>query len=82
MKTQPPMSEETMLRMEARIPELAGQALRQAYDQALAVSGQVIEARNGQLLETTSDGQQRVIRNLTKPFPIQPGTKRFREPRA
>lgn len=35
------------------IPELAGSAVKRAYLQALTTSGKVIEARNGQLIETT-----------------------------
>ena len=48
------MSEESMLRMEARIPELAGSALKLAYLQALTTNGKVMEARHGQLVETTA----------------------------
>ncbi|WP_369642601.1 hypothetical protein [Acidovorax sp. A79] len=41
------MSEESMQRMEALIPTLAHIAVRRARRQALAISGKVVEARNG-----------------------------------
>lgn len=72
------MSEESMQRMEARIPELAGNALRRAYLQALTTSGKVIEARKGQLIETTAEGAVRVIRNIAKPTEVRVGEKRVR----
>lgn len=78
MKSPSPMSEKSMQRMEANIPELAGQALRQAYLQALTTSGKVVEARNGQLIETTIEGSVHVIRAISKPTAVTIGTKRFR----
>ncbi len=36
-----------MQRLEARIPDLAGIAVKRAYLQALTTSGKVVEARNG-----------------------------------
>ena len=72
------LSEEAMQCMEARIPELAGHAVRRAYLQALTTSGKVVEARNGQLVETTVDGTVRVIRSIAKPVAVMPGTKRMR----
>lgn len=50
MKTPFQMNEESMQRMEARIPELAGSAVKWAYLQALTTSGKVIKARGGQLI--------------------------------
>lgn len=72
------MSEESMQRMEARIPELAGSAVKRAYLQALTTSGKVIEARNGQLIETTAEGTVRVIRSIAKPVAVTMGAKRVR----
>lgn len=54
MTSQSSMSEESMLSLEARIPELASKAVKLAYRQALITSGKVIEARKGQLIETSS----------------------------
>ena len=42
------------------------------------ISGRVIEAVNGKLVETSIDGGRRVIRNLSQPLPIAIGTKRSR----
>ena len=78
MKTPSQMSEESMQRMEARIPELAGSAVKRAYLQALTTSGKVIEARNGQLIETTAAGTVRVIRSIAKPVAVTMGAKRVR----
>ena len=78
MKTPSQMSEESMQRMEARIPELAGSAVKRAYLQALTNSGKVIEARNGQLIETTAEGTVRVIRSIAKPVAVTMGAKRVR----
>jgi len=72
------MSEESMQRMEARIPELAGSAVKLAYLQALTTSGKVIEARKGQLIETTAEGVVRVIRSIAKPTSVRIGEKRVR----
>ena len=78
MKTPSQMSEESMQRMEARIPELAGSAVKRAYLQALTTSGKVIEAHNGQLIETTAEGTVRVIRSIAKPVAVTMGAKRVR----
>ena len=78
MKTPSQRSEESMQRMEARIPELAGSAVKRAYLQALTTSGKVIEARNGQLIETTAEGTVRVIRSIAKPVAVTMGAKRVR----
>lgn len=72
------LSEESMLRLESRIPELAGSAVKRAYLQALTTSGKVVEARNGQLIETTAEGAVRVIRTIAKPVAVTMGAKRVR----
>lgn len=82
MNTHTQMSEKSMQRMEARIPELAGSAVKLAYLQALTASGKVIEARDGQLIETTAEGKVRVIRSIAKPVAVTIGTKRVRARRA
>ena len=64
--------------MEALIPTLAQIAVRQA----LATSGRVVEARDGQLIETATNGTLRVIRNIAKPMAVAMGSKRFRARRA
>ncbi|AZP14405.1 hypothetical protein EJN92_03865 [Undibacterium parvum] len=72
------MNEQSMQAMEARIPELAGNAVRRAYYQALTTSGKVKEAVNGRLVETSADGSQRLIRTLRVPVAVVPGSKRVR----
>lgn len=76
------MSEESMQRMEVQIPELAGTAVKRAYWQALTTTGKVLEARNGQLVETTAEGSQRVVRSIAKPISVTLGAKRTRAPKA
>jgi len=72
------LNEKQMQFMENSIPELAGSALKRAYYQALATSGKVVEAIDGKLVETSSDGQRRVLKELSKPIHVAVGTKRVR----
>ena len=76
------MNEESMQRMEAFIPMLAHIAVQRARWHALATSGKVVEARDGQLIETAANGTVRVIRTIAKPMAVAMGTKRFRAGRA
>lgn len=82
MTTHSSMSEESMLCMEARIPELASNAVKLAYLQALTTNGKVIEARKGQLIATTADGAVRVIRSIAPPTSVRVGEKRVRARKA
>lgn len=82
MSTPFQMSEESMQRMEAQIPELAVNAVKRAYLQALTTTGKVIEARNGQLVETNVEGTVRVLRSIAKPIAVTVGTKRIRARKA
>ncbi len=72
------LSEKAMLAMEAHIPELAGNAVKQAYYQALTTSGKVLEVVDGSLVETFAEGGQRLIRDLPAPVAVVPGSKRVR----
>ncbi|MEN9489787.1 MAG: hypothetical protein RJA63_236 [Pseudomonadota bacterium] len=72
------LSEQALERMEKSIPELAGGAFKRAYSHALSISGRVIEAKNGKLVETSADGTQRVIKTLPASTPVQIGAKRIR----
>ena len=65
-----------MQRMEALIPTLAHIAVQRARWQALAISGKVMEAHDGQLIESYADGTVRVIRTIAKPVAVAVGTKR------
>lgn len=71
-----------MQRMEAQIPELACSAVKRAYLQALTTTGKVVEARNGQLVETNAEGTVRILRSIAKPLAITIGTKRVRAHKA
>jgi hypothetical protein len=73
------LNEKMMSSLEAKIPQLASGAFFQAYTSALTVSGKVLVARNGQLLETCADGTERTIRQLTPPTKVVIGTKRVRK---
>lgn len=68
------LDEQAMLAAEAHIPELATQALQRAYVRALSTSGMVLEAINGQLVESYANGQHRVVRSLPAPVPVAMGT--------
>lgn len=70
------LSEQAMQLLERNIPELAGGAFQRAYQLALSSDGKVLKAVNGQLVETSADGTQRVIKKLSRPIPVVPGTKR------
>lgn len=78
MRQKTTLTEQAMRTMEACIPELAGNAVKRAYYQALTTSGKVLEAVNGELVETSAEGSFRVIRHLSAPTPIIPGSKRLR----
>lgn len=73
-----PLPENAMRSLEERIPELAVKALNQAYSKALASGMPVVEAINGNLVETTADGQRRIIGSLPAPYKVEPGKKRMR----
>lgn len=69
-------SEKDMNAGEARIPELAKNAFNLAYNRALASGNNVLEARNGQLVEQHPDGTFRVLKPLPATFTVVPGKKR------
>ena len=72
------LDEKSMRLLEVRIPELADGAVKQAYYQALTSGSKVLEAVNGELVESSSDGSTRVIRALPAPIPVVFGSKRVR----
>lgn len=72
------LDEKSMRLLEARIPELADGAVKQAYYQALTSGSKVLEAVNGKLVESSSDGSTRVIKSLRPPIPVMMGSKRVR----
>lgn len=76
MGKKPVLSEQAMQRMERGIPELAGGAFKRAYQHALSSSGKVVEAAGGNLVETSADGTQRVLKTLPKPTLVEQRAKR------
>ncbi|MCL2458083.1 MAG: hypothetical protein FWF31_04395 [Desulfobulbus sp.] len=64
--------------LEAHIPELAEGAVKQAYCKNLAAGRKMVEAVNGQLIESFPDGSSRVIKPLEAPTPVVPGQRRVR----
>lgn len=72
------LDEKSMSNLEKRIPELAEGAVKQAYCKTLASGRRVVEAINGQLVESSPDGATRVIKPLPPPTPVTPGQRRVR----
>jgi len=73
------LDEETVRNLERRIPELAEGAVKQAYSKALASGRNVVEAVDGQLIESHPDGSSKVLKKIQAPIPISPGQKKFRK---
>ena len=66
-----PLSEKALESLEASIPEMAQAAFSQAHLNALAVSGKVLQASNGQLVELSAEGSVRFIKAIEPPFRVQ-----------
>ena len=78
LRTEQDASEELV---DALIPLLAQQAWARAYQDAMAHSGKVLCAINGQLIEKYADGTQRFIRQLPAPVKVTLGRKIRLRPR-
>jgi len=72
------LDEKTMSNLEKRIPELAEGAVKQAYCKTLTSGRRVVEAVNGNLVESNPDGSFKVIKSLTPPTAVVPGQRRVR----
>jgi hypothetical protein len=72
------LDEKSMSNLEKRIPELAEGAVKQAYCKTLASGRRVVEAVNGQLVESRPDGTSKVLKSLQAPTPVAPGQRRVR----
>ena len=79
MKPNNLLSEKALESLEARIPEMAQVAFLQAQLNALAVSGKVLQASKGQLVELSAEGSVRFIKAIEPPFKVQVGAKRKRK---
>jgi len=67
-----------MCDLEERIPFLAEDAVKEARTKTLSSGRNVVEAVNGNLIESHPDGSYRVIRPLAQPISVAPGQKRIR----
>ncbi len=79
MKSKNTLSEKALQTLEASIPKMAQAAFSQAHLNALAVSGKVLQATNGQLVELSAEGSVRFIKTIAPPFKVQAGVKRMRK---
>jgi len=75
------LDEATVQNLERRIPELAEGAVRQAYSKTLASGRMVVEAVNGQLIESHPDGSSKVLKNIHPPTYVAPDQKIIRKKR-
>ena len=75
------LDENAMRYLENRIPELAEGAVKQAYCKTLTSGRRVVEAVNGNLVESCPDGSFKVLRALTAPTAVVPGQRRVRAQR-
>jgi hypothetical protein len=72
------LDEKSMSNLEQRIPELAEGAVKLAYCKTLTSGRRLIEAINGQLVESSPDGTTRILKSLPTPTPVVPGQIRIR----
>ncbi|WP_434702568.1 hypothetical protein J3P85_16805 [Pseudomonas sp. Z1-12] len=66
MNANEPLCDELVSRLEEKIQAMAKGAINAAYINTLAAGLSVMEIRDGMLVETTADGQHKVIR-VAKP---------------
>ena len=67
------LSEEAMSFQEKHIPELAEGAFKQAFLSALASGNSVLISKNGNLVEVFPDGNEKIIKKLPRPTPVDLG---------
>jgi hypothetical protein len=72
------LPESEMQAFEELIPELAQIAVKIAHNEALALGATVLEAINGELVETFANGERRFIKSLPAPYKVELGAKRTR----
>ena len=80
-KTMKKLNEKTMSYLEKRIPELAEGAVKKAYCRTLASGNKVLEAGNGQLVESRPDGTRKVLKTLPGPIAVPPEQRKVRRQR-
>lgn len=64
------IDEETMCTLEDQIPFLAEDAVKQARANTLQAGRCVLEVVGGQLVETSPDGSQKVLKSIPAPIPV------------
>lgn len=69
------MNEKSMTAKEARIPEMAAGAFKNAQDEALRTGGKVMKAVNGKLVEARADGTETVLYSIQSPLKVTAGSK-------
>lgn len=67
------MSEEEIQYLEEQIPELAKEAVRQPYLQALASGSSVLIAEDGEIREVFPDGTKRTVEKIAPFVEMQKG---------
>jgi hypothetical protein len=72
------LDEKTMSKRENRIPQLAESAVKQARSKTLAAGRSVIEAINGNLIESRPDGTSTVLKSIPAPTHVVVGQKKLR----
>lgn len=72
------LDEKTMSKRENRIPQLAESAVKQARTRTLASGHSVVEAVDGNLIESRPDGSHRVLKSIPAPIPVTVGQKMVR----
>lgn len=78
MKPKNLLSEKALQSLEANIPKMAQAAFSQAHLNALTISGKVLQASDGKLVELSAEGAVRFIKAIEPPFQVQTGIKRTR----
>lgn len=72
------LSENDMRVKEERIPFLAEDAVNKARNKALKAGRKVVEAVDGELIESYPDGSHKVLKRLAAPIPVAPEHKLIR----
>lgn len=72
------LDEKAVTKQEGRIPELAEGAVKQARSKTLASGRSVVEAVDGQLIETHPDGSSKVLKSIPAPIRVVVGQKKVR----
>lgn len=67
--------ESTMLAEEARIPELASFATRQAHQRALSGTFVIVRAQGGKLVQSSKNGTVRELKSLKASVPVTKGLR-------